>query len=156
MVCVCVHACYQMKAFNHDNVNEFVGMCISLLDVFVVTGHCHKGSLQVINQSTALYQPRRAALRGVLRLTTWVAGAVQPAKIFRCSQTSIIQLNPAALCATTSVSQFRVQTDTSSSSSSFSLIISWQAQPVHNIGSEQYNRYTLEVQHVQLNAINMN
>ena len=44
----------------------------------------------------------------------------------------------------------------SSSSSSFSLIISWQAQPVHNIDSEQYNRYTIEVQHVQLNAINMN
>ena len=42
-----------------------------------------------------------------------------------------------------------------SSSSSFSLIISWQAQPVHNIDSEQYNRYTMEVQHVQLNAINM-
>ena len=37
----------QMKAFNHDNVNEFVGMCINLLDVYVVTGQCHKGSLQV-------------------------------------------------------------------------------------------------------------
>jgi len=36
-----------MKAFNHDNVNEFVGMCINLLDVYVVTGHCQKGSLQV-------------------------------------------------------------------------------------------------------------
>jgi len=36
-----------MKAFNHDNVNEFVGMCINLLDVYVVTGQCHKGSLQV-------------------------------------------------------------------------------------------------------------
>jgi len=36
-----------MKAFNHDNVNEFVGMCINLLDVYVATSHCHKGSLQV-------------------------------------------------------------------------------------------------------------
>jgi len=40
-----------MKAFNHDNVNEFVGMCINLLDVYVVTGHCHKGSLQVWNET---------------------------------------------------------------------------------------------------------
>ena len=56
-----------MKAFNHDNVNEFVGVCINLLDVYVVTGHCQKCSLQVrfisVNEKLMQLPQRQRAMR---------------------------------------------------------------------------------------------
>ena len=37
----------QMRELNHENINSFIGLCVDVGHVCVVTKFCHRGSLQV-------------------------------------------------------------------------------------------------------------